>query len=159
VCEQAVTPVPKPDYRHLDRCAACATQTRASAYLWLGINNLIPASHGANWLGEDIRRTLDQLEPGQEVELDYTGAVENAPRVALYRTLDDIVTASGPLGWLRVPGHTSWTLPASTHPDRDTWLAFMLLSFLKLQRGAEHVVLANLEGPRRVVDDIAAPCV
>ncbi|MEO6115353.1 MAG: hypothetical protein ABIP33_03120 [Pseudolysinimonas sp.] len=146
--DQAVNAAPKPVYRHLTGCATCATQTRSSAYRWLGLNNPIPATHGANWLGEDLRRTLEDLEPGQEIELDYTGAVENAPRIALYRTLDDIVTASGPLGWIRVPGHTTWALPASTHPDRDTWLTFMLLNFLKGQRGAEHVVLVRPVHPK-----------
>jgi hypothetical protein len=125
---------------HINGCATCANLTRPTAYRWLGINKPIPALHSLHWLVGDLRRALDSLEPGCETELDYSREVEGAPRIALHRSVDDIISASGPTGWLRGPGQTTWNLPPSIEPDRDTWLVFMLLNFLKLQRGADGVV-------------------
>ncbi|MBX3077960.1 MAG: hypothetical protein KF692_01840 [Cryobacterium sp.] len=115
--------------------------TRARAYRWLGENHWIPGIHGSSWLGGDLRNALSELDLGAELELDYRGQTPDAPRIAVRRSENDVLTAQGPDGWLNIPGHVQWAWPPSEQADRLEQIAFTLLSFLKERRGAPHVVL------------------
>ncbi len=139
--EEATTSPQTKNRTHLHGCAACAKHTRASAYIWFGKNHSIPALHGAGWLGEDLRRALETLELGQELELDYRSDTTHAPLIAVHRSLEDVITASGPDGWRHARGQTQWTWQPSNSPRRLQEITFTLLGFIKSQRGASGVIL------------------
>jgi len=140
------TPLPASLAKHAG-CRICADQTRAGAYRWIGERHWIPGIHGANWLGDDLRLTLERLALGEEVELDYRGSVDGAPRIALHRSPDDVISAQGPDGWLEAVGRTRWTWQPGVDPvERIERIAFTLLSYIKGLRGAPGVILVEPGG-------------
>jgi|GEM_PF-2913713 len=124
-------------------CSICNVMTRARAYRWLGENHWIPGLHGAHWLRGDLRTAVSGIGLGEEIEFDYRGEHADAPRIAVYRSVDDVFTAQGPDGWLDVPGHVRWTWPASGQADRLDEIVFSFMSFLKARRGAAGVILVG----------------
>jgi len=132
---------------HAD-CSLCRNSTRATAYDRLGQPHSIPATHGANWLGGDLRRVLGDLELGEELVLDYRGSIADAPRIAIERSMADTITAQGPDGWRDVPGRSRWTWPRSAEPeDRRERITFALLAFLTKCRGASRLILVPPADP------------
>jgi hypothetical protein len=133
---------------HLDGCTVCANLTRPTAYRWLGLTNWIPVHHSVGWIRDDLRGAIESLKPGQEIELDYRGDHEGAPRIAIHRSLDDVISASGPADWVTVAGQMSWNLSLDVTSDRDTSLVHMLMSFLMRLRGAGYIELPAPEKPQ-----------
>lgn len=126
-------------------CRICAGQTRAGSYRRLGEPHWIPGVHGANWLSDDLAIAVSSLALGEEILLDYRGDAEGAPRIAVHRSAEDVITAQGPDGWLDTPGRTRWTWQPAVAPaaqvERIERIAVTLLSYLKHMRGARGVIL------------------
>lgn len=120
------------DLQNHDPCAGLSVVWRES---------LGPGLHGANWLRGDLHSALAGLGLGEELVLDYRGEVADAPKVAVHRSADDVFTAQGPEGWLKVGGYVQWTWPPSERPGRLEEIGFSLISFLKQRRGARGVIL------------------
>jgi hypothetical protein len=133
------------DTYHLDECNVCKGHTRSKAYRWLGENHWIPALHGANWLGQDLIRQLGRLEPGAELEFDYTGETPGAPQLLIRRSTDGVITASTAHAQSASPAQRRWVW---TLDDRHsvTAIAMELLSHLRTCRGADRVILVPPEG-------------
>ena len=146
--EHNLMPSPEQFATHAS-CRICAGQTRADSYRRLGEPHWIPCIHGANWLSDDLAITVSSRALGEEILLDYRGDVEGAPRIALHRSAEDVITAQGPDGWLDAPGRTRWTWQPAVAPAAQVEgierIAFTLLSYLKDLRGARGVILI---GPR-----------
>ncbi len=137
----------RPLARHA-ACTICADQTRPGAYRWMGEPHWIPSTHGANWLGDDLRIAISSVGLGEEIELDYRGKVDGAPRIALHRSANDVISVQAPDGWLESYGRTRWTWhPAVDPTERVERIAFTLLSYLKELRHARGVIL--IEPSRR----------
>jgi len=78
---------------HSPDCSLCANLDRATAYRYMGIPNIIPLSHGSQWLSHDLTTALMDLTVDNQVTLDYTGQVPDAPRITFTQGEDGTIAA------------------------------------------------------------------
>lgn len=134
-------------------CATCARLDRATAYRYLGEPHYIPAFHGFDWLADDLRQALAQLDPGHTISLSYAGDVEPAPTVTLTKG-DDLAVAAR----VAVPGVMNRELlHVSTDGTTYPTLVFEVMNAFREARGAHQVILIPPVGPLMGAGDDQPP--
>lgn len=77
---------------------------------------------------------VDALELGHLIELGLTVSLREVAWVTIYRSADDVVTASGPHGPYEAAGRTTWRWNAtddSNQPARSSRIAHTVIDYLK----------------------------
>jgi len=110
----------------------------------------IPASPSWQSTRVGLVARLDAQEPGQLIELGLTIGHSEVAWVTIYRSIDDVITASGPCGPYESANHSTWSWGAvdeAEQPARSTRIAQTVVAFLRSLDGIpENHELAQLNG-------------